>query len=108
MPARERSELERVRRFLTLELAPPVLPDVLQNRKAMTCGGRADRIDQRIVCATAGRELHADHTLRDTAINLSQSMGGVVGIHDYVAADAMRMLARESALDLVGGADVGG
>ena len=102
MPHRERAELDRVGRFLTLILAPAVLPDVVQDGKTVRRGAVAHRIEERVIGAPARRQLEADHPLRGSPYNLGERVRCIVRVDGDVPADPPGMLALERALDRVG------
>ena len=89
-------------------VAPPVLPDMVQDRHPPLGGEAADRVEERVVRPAAGRQLDADHARVETASDLRQRIVGVVGIHRDVAPDATRMLALQVQEAVVAEAAVGG
>ena len=62
--AASRPSSRRVRRLLPGVVPAAVLPDVVQDRDAALGRQPADRVEQRIVGATAGGQLDADHARR--------------------------------------------
>ena len=108
------AQLHRVRRLLAGIVAAPVLPDVVQHRHAALRREGADRIEQRIVGATARGQLDADHAGVEAAADLRQRVVGVVRIHGDVAADPVGMLPLEpqqvvvAVAQILGRGEVGG
>ena len=72
MPGGERAELAGVGGLLARVVATAMLPDVVQHRDAALLGRPADRVEQRIVGAAAGRELDADHPRVEAARDLGE------------------------------------
>jgi hypothetical protein len=83
---RQTTELDPVRRLLTRPLAPAVLPDVVQHRKASAFRLDRDRVEQCVVRAAARGELDANRAPRDAPLDLRQRVRSVVGVHVDVAA----------------------
>ncbi len=74
MPRRESREVDAIGDLLRRPFARAVLPDVVQHRKAACAGEYADGVEQRIVRAAAGEQLHADRPALDAAVDLVERM----------------------------------
>src|SRR5882672_3675438 len=83
---REAHEIESVGDLLVRPLARTMLPDVMQHRQPLRRSELANGIQERIVCATTGEQLHADSAARYTTRNFREGMRGVIRIHRHVPA----------------------
>ncbi len=101
------AELHGIRRLLSRPVAPPVLPDVVEDGHAALGREPADRIEQRIVRAAARGELDADHSGIQAAVDLRQRGLGVIGVHRHVPADPRGVAALELEQPVVGVAQIG-
>ena len=78
MTCGEVAEIDSVGDLLRWPFAGAMLPDVMQDRQGAGGGQLAYGIEQWIVGAPAARQLDADGTARDAALDLGQRVRGVV------------------------------
>src|SRR5437763_678996 len=88
-------ELLPIRRFLPRPVASPVLPHVVQHRNPPFPRQLADRVEQGVGRAAAGREFDPDHPGVEAAGDLDARLRRVVGVHGDVAADQVGILPLE-------------
>ena len=106
--AREAAQLGAVGRLLSRPVAPPVLPHMVQHRHAALARDFADRIEQRIGGPPARGQLDPDQPCVETPPDLAPGVRRVVRVDGDVAADAVRVLARQGEQGIVAVREVRG
>ena len=80
----EAREVRAIARVLTGPVTASMLPDVVQNGKAALRGPFGDRIEEHIIGAPSGGQLHADGASSDTAVDLGERERRVVRVDRHV------------------------
>ena len=88
----EAREVRTVARVLAGPVAAPVLPDVVQNRKAAVRCAFRDRIQERVIRASCGGKLDSDGAGGHTAIDLLERERRVVRVDRHIPTNAIGML----------------